>query len=489
MADTYTSLLNLTKPEVGASRDTWGTKVNANFDVIDARLGLLKVSGSSLAGFGQGTPDATLYASLNATATAAILTDTVGHLIGANTAGARQLIDTFAGQALITGRRANGTAASPTALATDDPILTLNAYGRGTTGYSSGARAAQLMAAAETWTDTAQGTYLAWYVTPTGSLVSAERMRLTSTGLSVSGVITTATWNGVVIDPAYGGTGVANTGKTITLGGNLVTGGAFATSGAFAVTLTATGATNVTMPTAGTLATLAGTETLTSKTLTSPAISGPVLSGTVTGTYTLGGTPTISGAAVTAATLPVSAINASGTPSSSTFLRGDGTWGTTGLSTPGAATATTSGTAIDLTGIPAGVKTVTVTLNGVSTSGASVVTLRLGDASTVYTSGYASVTSYVGNSYGGTTDTTGIPISYYAGTSAASTQYAVVRLYRHDNSSNLWLATVLSYNTNLGNGNETVSFITLSSALTRVRLTTQSGTDTFDAGSINIVYE
>lgn len=70
-----------------------------------------------------------------------------------------------------------------------------------------------------------------------------------------------STWTGDVIAGQYGGTGVANTGKTITLGGNLTT------SGAFAVTLTLTATTSVTLPTSGTLATLAGAETLTGKTV------------------------------------------------------------------------------------------------------------------------------------------------------------------------------------------------------------------------------
>lgn len=61
---------------------------------------------------------------------------------------------------------------------------------------------------------------------------------------------------------ANGGTGVANTGKTITLGGSLTTSGAFTTA------LTATANTSVTLPTTGTLATLAGTETLTNKRVT-----------------------------------------------------------------------------------------------------------------------------------------------------------------------------------------------------------------------------
>ena len=78
-----------------------------------------------------------------------------------------------------------------------------------------------------------------------------------------------------VLPGANGGTGVANTSKTITLGGNLTT------SGAFATTLTATNTTSVTLPTTGTLATLAGTETLSNKTLTTPVLGTPS-SGTLT---------------------------------------------------------------------------------------------------------------------------------------------------------------------------------------------------------------
>ena len=80
-----------------------------------------------------------------------------------------------------------------------------------------------------------------------GTLVNSSVATLSS--LASIGTITTGTWNGSVIDGTYGGTGVNNGSSTITLGGNLTT------SGAYAATLTLTGATNVTLPTSGTLAT------------------------------------------------------------------------------------------------------------------------------------------------------------------------------------------------------------------------------------------
>lgn len=70
---------------------------------------------------------------------------------------------------------------------------------------------------------------------------------VTGSSLTSVGTLTGGTWNASVIAGQYGGTGVANIGKTITLGGNLTTAGAFNT------TITATNTTNVTLPTSGTL--------------------------------------------------------------------------------------------------------------------------------------------------------------------------------------------------------------------------------------------
>ena len=102
----------------------------------------------------------------------------------------------------------------------------------------------------------------AWTLSEHVSIASAKEYRIAGTkvldatglgsavvgsSLTSVGTIGTGTWQGGVIAGAYGGTGVANTGKTITLGGDLTT------SGNFALTLTTTAATSVTLPTTGTL--------------------------------------------------------------------------------------------------------------------------------------------------------------------------------------------------------------------------------------------
>ena len=116
------------------------------------------------------------------------------------------------------------------------------------------------------------------------------------TSITTLGTIATGTWQGTIIAGQYGGTGVNNTGKTITLGGSLTT------SGAFDTTLTVTAATSVTLPTTGTLATLAGTEALSNKTITDSSFSGTTVAATgqISTTLTTDSSSTTTGSIVTA---------------------------------------------------------------------------------------------------------------------------------------------------------------------------------------------
>ena len=108
-----------------------------------------------------------------------------------------------------------------------------------------------------------------WYTG--GSIKVGNSSATPNFSLASTGIISAGQWQGTIVSPTYGGTGINNGAKTITLGGNLTT------SGAYALTLTLGAATTVTLPATGTLATLAGSETFTNKTLTSPTLTTPTL--------------------------------------------------------------------------------------------------------------------------------------------------------------------------------------------------------------------
>ena len=169
-----------------------------------------------------------------------------------------------------------------------------------------------------------------------------------------------------------------------------------------------------------------------------------------------------------------------------TMPAGTGTVAVNGVSSnivSGTAVASTSGTSIDFTGIPSWVKRITVMFNGVSTSGSSLIQAQLGDSGGVETTSYSASSSYSG---GDATSTTG-----FLATSLGSSAYAISGALIFTNvSGNIWVLNgVNAWITGTTGVSMCAGTKTLSDTLDRVRITTVGGTDTFDAGSINILYE
>ena len=164
-------------------------------------------------------------------------------------------------------------------------------------------------------------------------------------------------------------------------------------------------------------------------------------------------------------------------------------WGGAGRATAlvsGTAVASTSGTSIDYTSIPSWVKRITVMLNSVSLSGAANSLIQIG-AGSVVTSGYASVSNYSSGAGGAAISATnGFCISNASNAAEGTTGIATLCLL--NSSTNIW---VMSFTGKLiSTNNVTASgLLTLSGTLDRIRFTTTNGTDTFDAGSVNILYE
>jgi len=148
----------------------------------------------------------------------------------------------------------------------------------------------------------------------------------------------------------------------------------------------------------------------------------------------------------------------------------------------GTSQATTSGSSKDFT-IPSWAKKITVMLNGVSTNGASALLLQIG-------SGSVSNTGYNGQAWtatGGGMITSGMPLTTASAAAASVNSVAVLTLLGN----NTWAYSALTgvaSSTNNGYHAAGVS-PALTGAIDRLRLTTVNGTDAFDAGSVNILFE
>ena len=156
--------------------------------------------------------------------------------------------------------------------------------------------------------------------------------------------------------------------------------------------------------------------------------------------------------------------------------------GADGLLTLGTAVASTSGTAINFTGIPSWVKPVTVMFNGVSTNGGSIVQIQLGTSGGVVSTGYLGSAATSG---AGTNNSAGFRIEQTS--SGSYVRYGAWSIVNF--TGNTWVITGMRGQSDESRVDYTGGSKTLSGTLDRVRITTVNGTDTFDAGSINIMYE
>ena len=187
----------------------------------------------------------------------------------------------------------------------------------------------------------------------------------------------------------------------------------------------------------GTVVGTTDTQTLTNKTLTSPNI---------------GGTPVMNASVVSSST----------------------------------AVSSTSGTSVSFTGIPSWVKRITVMFSGVSTNGTSIPLIRLGTSGGIESTGYlgSGIQLIDGSAVNGGVETTGFQIRNALAVNNLNGAISICLL-----SGNLWVAQGCLSSSAANYGFFVSGSKTLAGTLNEISITTTNGTDTFDAGSINILYE
>ena len=150
--------------------------------------------------------------------------------------------------------------------------------------------------------------------------------------------------------------------------------------------------------------------------------------------------------------------------------------------------ATTSGTEKDFT-IPAWAKRATLTLAGVSTSGTSPLIVQLGDGGGIENTGYSNsaISANTSDSTSVAGSTAGQIIANPGAASSTQTGHVVLTL--ENASAFTWVIT-----SSIGDANQTRFYTSAgskatSAAATTIRLTTVNGSDTFDAGAVNMLFE
>ena len=176
---------------------------------------------------------------------------------------------------------------------------------------------------------------------------------------------------------------------------------------------------------------------------------------------------------------------AAGVVRCASYTRADGT-PLTGI-VLGTKQATTSGTSIPFTGIPSWAKRVKLMMDGVSTNGVADLLVQIGDSGGVEITGYVSAGGLVQNAAASAVASSTAGFVMVNG-NAANSFYGVMTISLIDPATNSWIAEFSNRTASTATGSGAGSKA-LSGALDRVVLTTTGGTNTFDAGSVNISYE
>lgn len=220
--------------------------------------------------------------------------------------------------------------------------------------------------------------------------------------------------------------------------------------------------------------------------LASPTFTGTVTgaNATFSGTWNATGNSTVGGTLGVTGALSGSSASFTGALSGNTVADASGTLRARVLGTSQAAT---SGTSRDFTSIPSWVNRITLLLDSVSTNGSSIPIVQLGTSSGVETSGYVGANggNAVSAGAGGATPTSGHGLALAGGSTSVFTGTVTITRI----SDNKWIITNITTYSSGSAMAYGASVKTLGAALDRIRLTTVNGTDTFDAGSVNILYE